>query len=375
MKRFMSCSSRRGLGFGRAFDGAHGDAGIELLCTDADDTAAGGQAGDVHRGVAHLHYLDRLEDQARPLGVEHPDACRSAALHQRGDRQNHGRRTGGRAREVQLHRAAQRQRGDLGARFRGCGVAHAKGPALRAGEWRELTQHQPQRRVGVLPRRGRRRERAHTADPFLRQVGDDLAFAFSGQRQHRLAFGHHLAALEAQRGDDAGVGRHQRGVALPIARQVELTARLFEPGRGRVGARLLALVVGSADRAVSEQAAQARLVGRSLLRIHRCRLHLIGGGAHAQTKVGRIQPRQCLAGFHDLAHVDEPVHDLAGSAEAQVGFDARTTEVNARLRGHGLRRGGHEDWPGLGGRGGRLAASGQQHAGGGQGQKGHGGKK
>ena len=141
--------------------------------------------------------------------------------------------------------AAQRQGGDLRARFRRRGVAHAEGPALRAGQRRQFTQHQRQRRLRVVPGRGRGGERARPAHPFLRQVGDDLALAVAGQRQHGLAFGHHLAALEAQRGDHAGIGRHQRGVALAVARQLELATRLIQPGRGRVGARLLALVVGS----------------------------------------------------------------------------------------------------------------------------------
>ena len=221
-----------------------------------------------------------------------------------------------------------------------------------------------------MPGRGRGGERAHTAHPLLRKVGDDLALAVAGQRQHRLAFGHHLAALEAQRGDHAGIGRHQRGVALAIARQVELAARLIQPGRGRVGARLLALVVGSAHRAVGQQPAQARLVGRGLLRVHGRRLHLVGGGTHGQLIVGRIQPRQHLAGLHDVAHLDQPLDHLAAGAETQVRLDAGTDDggERARLRGCGLRHGGHEDRLDDGGGGGRFAAGGQQRAGGGHGR-------
>jgi hypothetical protein len=41
-------------------------------------------------------------------------------------------------------------------------------------------------------------------------------------------------------------------------------------------------VVGSAHRTVGQQPAQARLVGRGLLRIDRRRLDLVGGSTHGQ---------------------------------------------------------------------------------------------
>ena len=92
------------------------------------------------------------------------------------------------------------------------------------------------------------------------------------------------------------------------------------------------------DRAVGQQAAQARFVGRGLLRVHRRRLHLVGGGAHGQLMVGRVQPRQHLAGLHDIADFDQPVHHLAARAETEVRFDTGADHggERARLRRHGL---------------------------------------
>jgi hypothetical protein len=148
----------------------------------------------------------------------------------------------------------------------------------------------------------------------------------------RLALGHHLAALEAQRDHHPGIGGHQRGVALAVACQLELATRLIQPGRGRIGARLLALVIGCAHRTIAQQAAQARLIGLRLLCVDGRSLHLVGSGAHGQPIVGRIQPRQHLTRPHDVAHLDHRSFTLPPVRKPRsVSTRARTKDVNVRV--------------------------------------------
>jgi len=148
---------------------------------------------------------------------------------------------------------------------------------------------------------------------------------------------------------------------------------LVQAGRGRVGTRLLALVVGTAHRAIGQESAQACLVGRGLLGVHRSGPHLISGGTHGQPIVGRIEASQRLAGLHDVAHLDQSFDHLAASAKTQVGLHTGTDHggERARLLGRGLSHGGHEHRLDDGDGGGRFAAADQQRAGGGNGRERH----
>jgi hypothetical protein len=134
---------------------------------------------------------------------------------------------------------------------------------------------QRDRRIATLPGRCRGGHPLDPRDQGLGQVGDDLPLAVLRQRHDGLPFGDDLACFHAQCGHDARIGRDERGVPGAIACQLELPARLVQACRGGVGACLLALVVGNADRAVGQQAPQAGLFRSGLFGIRGDRTHLV----------------------------------------------------------------------------------------------------
>ena len=143
-----------------------------------------------------------------------------------------------------------------------------------------------------------------------------------GEPDHGLTDGDDLAGLGKRRRDDAvGIGL-KIGIVELIAGEIERAASALEPSFGFVVGRLLAIEVGDrgpAARLAAWYSARSRpppgeIGGR--------RGELGLGAFDLQLQVLRIEPRHDVADIYAIADIDDAGDDLAGDAEAEIGFVA-----------------------------------------------------
>ena len=149
----------------------------------------------------------------------------------------------------------------------------------------------------------------------------------------RLSDRDHLARLGERRRDDAvGVG-FQFGVAELVACELERALGALDAAFGFVLRQLLAVEVRDRREAALAQCHVALMIGGGL-RLVGGRGGKLGGRAFGlQLRVLRVEPRHDIAGVHAVADIDDARDDLAGDAEAEIGFMPRPHHADEFARG------------------------------------------
>ncbi len=161
------------------------------------------------------------------------------------------------------------------------------------------------------------------AGVLLGHGNGDLGLARIGERDNGLTGAHHLSGLTGDGGDDAGLVGHQRRIADCVGCLQELGLRRLERRRCRVELVLAGVIGCLRDDGFRQQ----RL---GTLQIVVCHLAAGAGRRHrslcavlGKLQVGLIEAGYHLADLHPVAHVDRPLDDLAGHAEANGTLDPR----------------------------------------------------
>src|SRR5436190_2113414 len=98
---------------------------------------------------------------------------------------------------------------------------------------------------------------------------------------------------------------------------------MHAPGRARSPAARRPLRSRRGARAARTERGVALVIGCTLREVRLGRSQLSFRAGDLKFEVLRIEPRNHISSVHPIADIDDPHRDLAGDAEAEIGFVAR----------------------------------------------------